>query len=102
MPIQVTICRGPTCSRMSSHAILAVAQSLARRHPGLLQIEVQHCFARCQQNQPGLCPSVCINNEWLHDTDEIQVKRRLRKLLEEREAEFNGPDDPFRQMLNDD
>jgi NADH:ubiquinone oxidoreductase subunit E len=81
MSIPITICIGPTCGRMSGHEMLRAAQALARRHPGRLEVSTWHCFARCQERGDGLCPSVRIGDEWLHDADETKVKRRLQALL---------------------
>ena len=83
---------------MSSRTILAIAETLAARHPGTLIVRTQHCFARCQQDV-CLCPSVCIDGEWLRDADEIKLKRLLRPRLEKLEAELGDSEDPFDRFL---
>ncbi len=82
MPITVTICSGPTCSSIGSRSITATVEKLARRFPGQILVNPQPCFSRCQLDEPGLCPSVRIGDEWCHRADETSVKRHLKALLQ--------------------
>lgn len=79
--ISVVVCQGPCCRQWGSREVVQALRQLPGRLRERIVIERSLCFARCQEDDPDLLPSVCVDGEWQTRANGERVKCEVRRLV---------------------